>query len=202
MTLKVRIKRPLFQSSRPKYGARRFGLAAAGGDRAFIDALADCAGPHQNEALRNQHLHSSQGASADARDSLPAPLIPTPKVISVTSPISVTPPISVSPSASAAKESSILPVSPRPGLLKRTYAWIQERYTLRTTRQLRVSETVSLGEKRFVAILQIEDRKFLIGGSASNVTLLTQLDAAKESINIPAASIPAPEPMPHSRGVY
>jgi flagellar biogenesis protein FliO len=68
---------------------------------------------------------------------------------------------------------------------------------LGTTKQLRVSETVSLGEKRFVAILHVENRKFLIGGGASSVTLLTQLDAVNESVNSSAS-----EPLPRSRGVY
>jgi hypothetical protein len=42
--------------------------------------------------------------------------------------------------------------------------------------QLRLAETVSLGEKRFVAIIHVEGRKFLIGGGTSGVSLLTQLD--------------------------
>ena len=42
-------------------------------------------------------------------------------------------------------------------------------------RRLRVSETVSLGEKRFVSIVEVDGTSFLIGGGASNVTLLTSL---------------------------
>lgn len=43
-------------------------------------------------------------------------------------------------------------------------------------KQLRVAETVSLGEKRFVAIVQVEGQRFLIGGGAAGVSLLTELD--------------------------
>ncbi len=38
-----------------------------------------------------------------------------------------------------------------------------------------MTETVSLGEKRFVAVVYAEGHKFLIGGGSSGVALLTQL---------------------------
>ncbi len=46
-------------------------------------------------------------------------------------------------------------------------------------RILRVCENVSLGEKRFVAVVQVDDERFLIGGSSSSVSLLTRLQEAK-----------------------
>ena len=49
-----------------------------------------------------------------------------------------------------------------------------------STRRLRVAETVSLGEKRFVAVIQIDGLQYLIGGGATNVALLAQLNV-KES---------------------
>ena len=64
--------------------------------------------------------------------------------------------------------------------LKRAFQWLQKRCAQRATKQLRVAETVSLGEKRFVAILDVEGRKYLIGGGATNVSLLTQLNAGTE----------------------
>jgi len=42
-------------------------------------------------------------------------------------------------------------------------------------RRLRVCESVSLGEKRMVAIIQCEGQKLLIGGGASSVSLLARL---------------------------
>jgi hypothetical protein len=62
---------------------------------------------------------------------------------------------------------------PAPGLLKRAWSWMNRKYV--PAKQLRVAETISLGEKRFVAVVQVEGRKFLIGGGASGVALLTQL---------------------------
>lgn len=43
------------------------------------------------------------------------------------------------------------------------------------TRRMRVSETVSLGEKRFVSIIEVDGISFLVGGGAGSVSLLTQL---------------------------
>jgi flagellar biogenesis protein FliO len=40
---------------------------------------------------------------------------------------------------------------------------------------LSVCETASLGERRFVAVIQFERRRFLIGGSPSSVALLARL---------------------------
>ncbi len=62
------------------------------------------------------------------------------------------------------------------GLLTRGWAWLKKNNKFATTKQLRVAETISLGEKRFVSVIQVEGQKFLIGGGASGVTLLTQLD--------------------------
>jgi hypothetical protein len=47
-------------------------------------------------------------------------------------------------------------------------------------KKLRVLESVSLGERRFVTILQVEGRKFLIGGSSSNISMLAPLDSAED----------------------
>ena len=67
-----------------------------------------------------------------------------------------------------------------PSALWRAFSWLHRKYSLSTTKQLRVAETVSLGEKRFVAIIHAEGQKFLIGGGASSVALLTQLGSLAE----------------------
>jgi hypothetical protein len=71
---------------------------------------------------------------------------------------------------------------PRPsrGLLTRAYCWLHARYKSTATKRLRVHETVSLGEKRFVALLSVEGREFLIGGGSAGVSLLAQLGTAIE----------------------
>jgi flagellar biogenesis protein FliO len=57
-----------------------------------------------------------------------------------------------------------------------TLKWIMQRVKVQQARKnLRVCESVSLGEKRFVAVVQIDSERFLIGGSSSSVSLLTRL---------------------------
>jgi flagellar biogenesis protein FliO len=69
------------------------------------------------------------------------------------------------------------------GLLIKTWStlkWITHRVKVRQAhKSLRVCENVSLGEKRFVAVVQVNDERFLIGGSAGSVSLLSRLQEAK-----------------------
>ena len=44
-------------------------------------------------------------------------------------------------------------------------------------RRLQVRETVSLGEKRFLSIVEVDGVGYLIGGGSANVSLLTQLSS-------------------------
>jgi hypothetical protein len=84
---------------------------------------------------------------------------------------------------SAIKKQTARPVPPssdhRPamapsGLLGRTLSWLNSRCSV--PKQLRVLETVTLGDKRLVAVIQADGRRFLVGGGPSGVSLLTQLD--------------------------
>ena len=63
-----------------------------------------------------------------------------------------------------------------PGLFRTILNWIERRRSGSSGPRLRVTETISLGEKRFVSVVHVDGQRFLIGGSASNVALLTQLD--------------------------
>jgi len=45
----------------------------------------------------------------------------------------------------------------------------------RTPRRLRLCESLTLGEKRFVAVIEFETQRFLVGGGAGSVNLLAQL---------------------------
>lgn len=45
----------------------------------------------------------------------------------------------------------------------------------RASKRLTVRETVSLGEKRFVAIVQVDGQQFLLGGAPNSVAMLAQL---------------------------
>ena len=64
------------------------------------------------------------------------------------------------------------------GLLRSGWGWLERARAAQTSaRRMRVTETVSLGDKRLVSILQVDGAQFLIGSSATNVQLLTRLDA-------------------------
>lgn len=49
----------------------------------------------------------------------------------------------------------------------------------RTARRLRLSETLSLGEKRFLAVVQFQQQEFLVGGTGNSIALLARLDAPR-----------------------
>lgn len=51
----------------------------------------------------------------------------------------------------------------------------------RPARQLRLCETLALGERRFLVVVQFEEQRFLIGGTGSSVALLAQLPAAENT---------------------
>ena len=72
------------------------------------------------------------------------------------------------PSESPSKSTGI-------GKLAKVWEWMHAKYTLSATKRLRVSETVALGEKRFVAIVSVEGREFLIGGGTAGISLLANL---------------------------
>ena len=56
------------------------------------------------------------------------------------------------------------------------WRWLERKRTQQlAARRMRVAETIQLGEKRFVSILQVDGAQFLIGGAAGNVSLLAIL---------------------------
>ena len=59
---------------------------------------------------------------------------------------------------------------------RRVWCWLRMRpeWQLKSKR-LRLCETVSLGEKRFLAIVQVDGQRFLVGGAQSSVSMLTRL---------------------------
>ena len=65
----------------------------------------------------------------------------------------------------------------------RRYLSLSERHA---QRKIRIAERASLGEKRFVAILEIDGRRMLIGGGSDSVALLTCLSG--EAVGSSSAS--------------
>ena len=59
--------------------------------------------------------------------------------------------------------------------------WVQQRLKSQQSRKrLRVCESVSLGEKRFVAVIQVDGEQFLVGGSSSSISTLAHLERSRE----------------------
>jgi len=50
----------------------------------------------------------------------------------------------------------------------------------RSERKLRLCETLSLGEKRFIAVVENDRNKFLLAGAQENISLLQRLDEEPE----------------------
>jgi hypothetical protein len=53
-------------------------------------------------------------------------------------------------------------------------------FVKRPARALALKETLSLGEKRFVAVIECDGRRMLVGGGAQSVELIANLDALPE----------------------
>ena len=66
-------------------------------------------------------------------------------------------------------------------VLSRVVSALKAGYAQRVTRRLSVSETVALGEKRFVALLKIDGQEFLIGGGSGGVSLLATLEGSQDA---------------------
>lgn len=65
--------------------------------------------------------------------------------------------------------------------LTELWNWVQEKFRSHQVRKrLRVCETVSLGEKRFLAVVQVDGEQFLVGGSSSSVSTLAHLERSRD----------------------
>jgi flagellar biogenesis protein FliO len=92
-----------------------------------------------------------------------------------------------------ADEASLSTLRSHTGLLSRAWGWLQSRQVARSNiRRLRVAETVSLGEKRFVAVVQVDGRHFLLAGGPTNIVLLAQLDAKDAFEDVLKKTLTAP----------
>jgi len=78
------------------------------------------------------------------------------------------------------KNSNALPLSLRSGWWVKLWQALPAVRVRRAPRQLRLCESLSLGEKRLVAVIQYEDQKFLVGGSVHSVSLLARLGSAPD----------------------
>lgn len=65
-------------------------------------------------------------------------------------------------------------------LMAAGWKWaVRQQQSRSRARRLRLEETISLGQKRFLALVQIDGQRLLVGGGATEVTLLANLGAAE-----------------------
>jgi flagellar biogenesis protein FliO len=69
------------------------------------------------------------------------------------------------------------PARARPDLRAWAGAWWQQivRRFRRPPRRLRLCETLPLGDRRFVAVVEFEQARFLVGGTSAALVLLARL---------------------------
>ncbi len=80
--------------------------------------------------------------------------------------------------------------SPAKDALQQSWRWMRrlQRRAVAGQRQrrLRLRETLPLGEKRFLAVVQFEHEQFLVGGTGQSLSLLARL-GSEESWTAPAS---------------
>lgn len=81
------------------------------------------------------------------------------------------------PSARATTESA-----EPPALWRRARTWWVRmlRLRLRAPRRLRLCESLPLGERRFVAVVEFERSRFLVGGTSASLVLLARLGKVQD----------------------
>jgi len=62
---------------------------------------------------------------------------------------------------------------------KKLWEWVQRVARSRRSRRLRVCETLSLGERRFLAIVEFDHQEFLVGGGGNSLELLARMHDGK-----------------------
>jgi len=60
------------------------------------------------------------------------------------------------------------------------WKWAQRLGSRHPRKRLRVCETVALGEKRFVAVIEVDGEQFLVGGGSTSVATLARLEPTQQ----------------------
>jgi len=70
---------------------------------------------------------------------------------------------------------------PQPSTLTRALSWLKKQYPAVQEKRMHVAENIPLGEKRFVALVTVDGREFLIGGGPTGLSLLSQWESGNQS---------------------
>lgn len=63
--------------------------------------------------------------------------------------------------------------------LKNLWQWSTHAVKIRKPRRLRVCETLSLGDRRFLAVIEFDRQEFLVGGTGSSLELMARLQEGR-----------------------
>lgn len=86
-----------------------------------------------------------------------------------------------------ASQASLTPGAAWAVTLKTLWQWVRHAVKTRKVRRLRVCESLSLGERRFLAVIEFDRQEFLVGGSGSSLVFLARLHEGRV---IPESSLP------------
>jgi Flagellar biosynthesis protein, FliO len=64
------------------------------------------------------------------------------------------------------------------------------RLSRRAPKRLRLCESLPLGERRFVAVVEFDEARFLVGGTPSSLTLLSRLQDASGRVDDESGEAP------------
>jgi flagellar biogenesis protein FliO len=92
----------------------------------------------------------------------------------------------------AASHAASLPEAAWVAALKNLWQWVRRIVKPRKVRRLRVCETLSLGDRRFLAVVEFNGQEFLVGGSGDSMELLARLHPGA----VATESCPPREPWP------
>jgi hypothetical protein len=124
--------------------------------------------PELDITMNREMCHEPESVVADNTSAAPQVIVPETEPEVTTNPIEV-------PPSTGLRWGMILQWMATAG------SWIRKQLSSRQSRKrLRVCETVSLGEKRFVAVIEVDGEQFLVGGAASSVATLARLEPPQE----------------------
>ncbi len=76
--------------------------------------------------------------------------------------------------------------------VKNLWRWSRRAVEIRKPRRLRVCETLSLGDRRFLAVIEFDRQEFLVGGTGSSLELMARLQQGRVIAEPPMSVESAP----------
>jgi flagellar biogenesis protein FliO len=90
------------------------------------------------------------------------------------------------------KSKSLGDAALQPDLWRWALSWWQSllRISRRAPRRLRLCESLPLGDRRFVAVVEFDQARFLVGGTPASLVLLARLESNRSGVSAPIVNEP------------